>query len=113
MGYLVKEYSRNIGLLKNYDLILFSRYISGGGDKRYFLRSFPSLILNKFCYFILNKNIHDYSSGLFIMNRDVLNKSLPIPLGHGEFFIEFLYSLNKKMLVSKKYHLYKERKKII
>ena len=26
----------------------------------------------------------------------ILNKALPIPLGHGEFFIEFLYSLLKK-----------------
>ena len=96
MGYLVKEYSKNIKLLENYDLILFSRYISGGDDKRYFLRSFPSFILNKFCYYVLSKKINDYSSGLFIMNRSILNKSLPIPIGHGEFFIEFLYSLTKK-----------------
>tara|TARA_B100000963_G_scaffold340638_1_gene339526 strand:- start:152 stop:868 length:717 start_codon:yes stop_codon:yes gene_type:complete len=96
MGYLVKEYSKNMKLLENYDLILFSRYISGGGDKRNFLRSFPSFILNKFCYHILSKKINDYSSGLFIMKRNILNKSLPIPLGHGEFFIEFIYSLTKK-----------------
>jgi len=96
MGYLVKEYSKNISLLEKYDLILFSRYISGGSDKRYFLRSFPSLILNKFCYYVLSKDINDYSSGLFIMKRNILNKSLPIPLSHGEFFIEFLYSLTKK-----------------
>lgn len=96
MGYLVKEYSKNIKLLENYDLILFSRYITGGDDKRYLVRSFPSFILNKFCYYILSKKINDYSSGLFIMNRNILNKSLPIPLGHGEFFIEFLYSLTKK-----------------
>ena len=96
MGYLVKDYAKNIDLLKQHDLVLFSRYILGGNDKRYLMRSFPSLILNKLCYYFLSKKINDYSSGLFIMNRKILNKALPIPLGHGEFFIEFLYSLLKK-----------------
>ena len=96
MGYLVNDYGINISLLNHYDLILFSRYINGGGDERHWLRSFSSLLLNRLCYLFLSPKVKDYSSGLFIMKREILNKSLPIPIGHGDFFIEFIYSLLKK-----------------
>ena len=44
---------------------------------------------------MLGGEIRDYTSGIFLMKRDVLNKGVPIAYGHGEFFIEFLYKLKK------------------
>ena len=45
---------------------------------------------------MLGKNIRDYTSGIFVMNRSVLNEVVPISYGHGEFFIEFLYMAKQK-----------------
>ena len=47
---------------------------------------------------ILGNKIKDYSSGLFVMKRNVLLTSIPICYGHGEFFIEFLYKAHKRGL---------------
>jgi len=80
---------------KNYDLVLLSRYISSGKDNRSALRVFCSLILNKFCQFYLTNKIKDFSSGMFLMKRSMLNEIVPLGYGYGEFFIEFIYKLSK------------------
>jgi len=60
------------------------------------LRIAASQIVNLICRFILGRKIKDYTSGIFVMNRSVLNKVVPISYGHGEFFIEFLYKAKQK-----------------
>ena len=47
---------------------------------------------------ILSKEIKDYTSGMFIMERKVLLTVVPISYGHGEFSIEFIYNAYKKGL---------------
>ena len=85
-----------ISKLDNNDLVLLSRYVEGGKDERKGLRILSSRIVNLICRFMLGKNIRDYTSGIFVMNRSVLNEVVPISYGHGEFFIEFLYKAKQK-----------------
>ena len=48
------------------------------------------------CRIILGNSIKDYTSSIFLMKRKILDEVNFIGYGHGEFFIEFLYNVNKK-----------------
>ena len=85
-----------ISKLDNNDLVLLSRYVKDGKDKRKRLRILSSQIVNLICRIVLGREIRDYTSGIFVMKRSVLNEVVPISYGHGEFFIEFLYKAKKK-----------------
>ena len=96
MSYLIEYFPRMSQMLdENNDIILLSRYIEGGNDKRPILRSFASKILNIFCKIIFRSKINDFTSGIFLMKRKVLDKVSFIGYGHGDFFIEFLYNAEK------------------
>ena len=82
--------------LETNDLVILSRFIKGGEDTRSKLRVLSSKIINIICRLILGNKVNDYTSGVFLMNRKTLNISTPICYGHGEFFIEYLHSLNKR-----------------
>jgi len=77
--------------LSENDLVLLSRYVNGGNDQRSNLRVLSSQLINYICRFFLSSEIKDYTSGIFLMKREVLLKAVPISYGHGDFFIEFLY----------------------
>tara|TARA_B100000767_G_C19673435_1_gene496277 strand:+ start:204 stop:908 length:705 start_codon:yes stop_codon:yes gene_type:complete len=96
MSELASSFPKMINELKNYDLILLSRYIEGGSDERIFIRVFCSKLINFFCRLILSNKIKDYTSSIFIMKRSVLNETTILGYGHGEFFIEYLYAVIKK-----------------
>ena len=85
-----------IDQLNNNDVVLLSRYVEGGGDKRDKLRSFASRFLNWIYQLTLSKKIKDYTSGMFVMKRDVLLTATPNCYGHGEFFVEFIYKAHKR-----------------
>lgn len=100
MDYHIKNIvnaSKTIG--KN-DIILFSRYVIGGDDKRSLKRKIPSKIINSFCKLILTNKITDYTGGLFILKRRILKNILPLGIGHGNYFIDFIYRcyLNRLMI---------------
>ena len=95
---LIKHFDEMKIKLEEFDIVLLSRYVKGGDDKRSPLRIFSSKFLNFFCRFILGSQIKDYTSGIFLMKRDALKKGVPIAYGHGEFFIEFLYKLKKNKI---------------
>ena len=95
MGDLAIRFPEMISELNNYDLVLLSRYVHDGSDDRIFIRVFCSKLINFFCRLILSSKIKDYTSSIFIMKRNVLNESVLLGYGHGEFFIEFLYSVLK------------------
>ena len=82
--------------LNNNDVVLLSRYVEGGDDKRDKLRSFASKFLNWIYQLTLSKKIKDYTSGMFVMKRDVLLMAIPNCFGHGEFFVEFIYKAHKR-----------------
>ena len=85
-----------IDQLNNNDIVLLSRYVEGGDDKRDKIRSFASRFLNWIYQFTLSKEIKDYTSGMFVMKREVLLTSIPNCFGHGEFFVEFIYRALKR-----------------
>ena len=87
-----------INKLDEYDIVLLSRYVEGGGDQRSKMRILSSKVINFFCRLILGNEIKDYTSGIFLMKRDTLKNGVPIAYGHGEFFIEFLYKIKKNKM---------------
>ena len=97
-GKLITKYPEMISHLDSNDLVLLSRYVDGGLDKRNKKRIITSKIINILCGFLLSSSIKDYTSSMFVMKRTVLNEVIPIAYGHGEFFIEFLYKIKKSNL---------------
>ena len=96
MAILAKRLPEMLKLLETNDIVILSRYVEGGKDERSSLRVLSSQIINFFCRIILSNKIKDYTSGIFLMKRDVILSAVPIATGHGEFFIEFLYKALKE-----------------
>lgn len=95
MGSLAKRLPEMIEHLKNNDIVILSRYVLGGKDLRVKSRVFTSKLINYICRIVLTNQIKDFTSSIFVMKRSVLLTSVPISMGHGEFFIEFLYKAHK------------------
>lgn len=96
MGELAERFPKMLEDLNNHDLILLSRYVTGGSDDRVFIRAFCSKLINFFCRVILSNKIMDYTSSIFVMKRSVLNETNILGYGHGDFFVEFLYDVIQK-----------------
>jgi dolichol-phosphate mannosyltransferase len=96
MGILSEKIPQMLNELCNYDIVILSRYVKGGVDQRSNTRVLSSFLINLFARFFLSSKIRDYTSGMFLMKRKVLETAVPISYGHGEFFIEFVYTLYKK-----------------
>ena len=79
-----------------YDIAFLSRYIPGGGDQRIFLRSFSSKAINLVSKFFLRIPFNDFSSGIFLMKRKLLDHAENIITGYAEWFIELIYIAHKK-----------------
>ncbi len=84
--------------LKEYDIVIGSRYAPGGLDDRQQLRVLSSKIINGLATFVLGYGIKDYDSGFVVLKRDVFNKVSLIPTGYGAYFMEFLYTARRKGL---------------
>ena len=78
------------------DLVILSRFIEGGGDKRTFMRSLGSKYFNIFSRFALRVPMKDLTNSVFLMKRKVMDEVTFLGYGHGEFFVEFLYNAYKK-----------------
>ena len=95
MGSLANRLPEMLELLKRNDVVILSRYVEGGKDLRSKPRVLASRLINYICRKLLSNNVKDYTSGLFLMKRDVLLSAVPVASGHGEFFIEFIYKAQK------------------
>ena len=95
MGVLAERLPEMLGQLEKNDIVILSRYVDGGTDLRSKQRILSSQLINFFCRLILSNKIKDYTSGIFLMKREVLLSAVPIGNGHGEFFIEFIYKAHK------------------
>lgn len=87
-----------IDKLKEYDIVVGSRYAPGGIDDRAFLRVASSRLINGLATTVLGYGIKDYDSGFVVLRRTVFNKVSIIPTGYGAYFMEFLYTCRKKGL---------------
>ena len=95
MGGLAERLPEMLSQLEKNDIVILSRYVDGGTDLRSQQRVLTSQLINFFCRLILSNKIKDYTSGIFLMKREVLLSAVPIGTGHGEFFIEFIYKAHK------------------
>ena len=95
MGVLAERLPEMLRQLEKNDIVILSRYVDGGTDLRSKQRVLSSQFINFFCRLILSNKIKDYTSGIFLMKREVLLSAVPIANGHGEFFIEFIYKAHK------------------
>tara|TARA_Y100001970_G_scaffold131192_1_gene161826 strand:- start:95 stop:802 length:708 start_codon:yes stop_codon:yes gene_type:complete len=78
------------------DIAVLSRYVEGGGDERIFIRSFSSKLINITCKIFLRIPFNDFTSGIFLMKKKLLNPLEKVISGYCEWFIEFVYTVNKK-----------------
>ena len=100
-----------ISLLKDYDVVVGSRYVKGGGDKRSFVRVITSRAINLMANIILNFKVRDYNSGFVVIKRSVLGNVGFSPGRHGEYCIDFLYNCTKKGYKVKEVgYVFRERK---
>lgn len=83
-------------LESGFDMAFLSRYILGGGDERIVIRSFASKLINICSKKVLNIPYHDFTSGIFLMKRSLLNELNKILTGYSEWFIEFVFNLHKQ-----------------
>lgn len=84
-----------ISKLDNFDAVIVSRYVSGGGDKRKFLRRITSHIFNAYASFVLNANVKDIDSGYIVIKMEVFNKVSIADTAYGEYFIKLMYDLSR------------------
>ena len=84
--------------LKDYDVVIGSRYAEGGQDARPWIRVVASRLINGLATLVLGFGIKDYDSGFIILKRKVLNKVTLMPTGYGSYFVEFIYACCKKGL---------------
>ena len=84
--------------LKDYDIVIGSRYAEGAKDDRAPLRAYASWLINRLAGVVLGYGIRDYDSGFVVLRRTVFNKVSIIPTGYGAYFMEFLYTCRKKGL---------------
>ncbi|HLC96377.1 MAG TPA: polyprenol monophosphomannose synthase [Candidatus Nanoarchaeia archaeon] len=87
---------RMVKSLQENDIVVGSRYVQGGKDKRSFIRVLTSRMINLFANLVLNFKVRDYDSGFIAAKREVLNTVGFQPKGHGEYCIEFLYKAGCK-----------------
>jgi len=97
MGEVASKFPAMIKELQsNNDIVVLSRYVEGGGDRRILFRTLSSKYFNSLCRTILRTSIKDYTSSIFLMKRKILDEVTFLGYGHGEFFLEFLYNAHKK-----------------
>ena len=81
-----------------FDIASGSRYVMGGGMETSRLRFIGSKVFNKFIRFTLGVKTTDNLSGFFAFNRNILEgiDLQSIFYGYGDYFIRFLYVMQKQ-----------------
>jgi dolichol-phosphate mannosyltransferase len=80
------------------DVVIGSRYMTGGKDDRDPNRVLTSRFINRFASIVLDHGVLDYDSGFILMHRNVLDSVSLSPTGYGAYFIEFIYGCCAKGL---------------
>jgi len=87
---------RLVAGLSHADVVVGSRYVRGGADKRAFVRRTLSTLMNIYAMVVLSFKVRDYTSG-FVAARTSVARVIGInPRGFGEYCIEFLYTAVKR-----------------
>lgn len=89
---------RMLASLNECDVVIGSRYTTGGKDDRSPSRVLTSRFINRLASLVLGHGILDYDSGFILMHRYVLDSVSLSPMGYGAYFIEFIYACCRKQL---------------
>jgi dolichol-phosphate mannosyltransferase len=85
-------------LREGFDVVVYSRYIPGGGENRSgdgsWLHLILSRCLNYALRYLLDRSFTDYTSG-FIAVRRVVFQNMRLQGDYGEYFIDFIYRVLK------------------
>ena len=86
-----------------HEVVVASRYVSGGSDARRSAKSmtvhiqvFLSWLLRVITSWILGSSFADWSSGYIAIKKDVLKECCPLSGDYGEYFMELIYKALKK-----------------
>jgi dolichol-phosphate mannosyltransferase len=81
-----------LSTLSTCDVVIGSRYVTGGKDDRAPSRVLTSRLINQMASLVLGHGIQDYDSGFILMRRSVLDSVSLTPSGYGAYFIQFIYA---------------------
>ncbi len=84
-----------IAQLEEHHIALGSRYVEGGSDNRHALRTLASRAINWLARTVLGGHVQDYDSGFIAIRREVFDYVTLLPMGYGEYFIEFIYDSHR------------------
>jgi len=87
-----------LSTLSTCDVVIGSRYVTGGKDDRDRSRVLTSRFINRLASLVLGYGIQDYDSGFILMHRYVLDCVSLTPSGYGAYFIQFIYACCRKGL---------------
>jgi dolichol-phosphate mannosyltransferase len=91
-----EKISELLRALGHYDIVVASRYVSGGEEKGHSqLGSFLSKMICRFASWVLSPSIKDYTSGYVGTRKEIL-KTLPLEGDYGEYCIGFLFRAYKR-----------------
>lgn len=81
----------------DYDTVIASRYIRGGGMDVKKYKYLLSKLINNILVFVLNIKIRDLTGGFFIIKKSLLEKVdlEKIFVGYGDYFFRLFYELKK------------------
>ena len=96
-----KDLPRLLKQLPEADIIIGSRYISGGGMKTSSLRYLGSWVFNVFIRLVLGSPIKDNLSGFLVLKREVVShlENHPIFFGYGDYCIRLIHYARKAAFV--------------
>ena len=89
-----------VKLLENFDIVVGSRFVAGGGMKGSQFRYWGSYLFNAFVKLTLRIKTNDNLSGFFAASKQLL-KSFNLEQifkGYGDYFIRFLYQAGRRKL---------------
>lgn len=102
-----------VKITEYFDIAVGSRYVIGGGMETSKFRYLGSKIFNKIIHYALGVKTTDNLSGFFAFKKSVLEglKLESIFFGYGDYFIRFLYVMQKqKRFILEIPVVYKDRK---
>jgi len=98
--------------IPEYDIVMGSRYVEGGSDKRNFFRAIISRVLNILGDIILNSDVKDLTSGFYAVKRSVFKNIRLKQDGYAEYCIRFAFDAKRKGYKIKEFpYTFSDRKK--
>ncbi len=103
------DIARILKKIKNYDIVIGSRFVKGGRSLDKSHRKLISLIFRKLCSFILQLDVEDVLSGFAGIKKEVFQNIELNPLGY-KFLMETMYKSKGKYKIYEMPIIFRSRK---